>query len=113
MCGIFGLFGSRSIKLPTRLLSGGIFRMPNFRSIWSLCAVTAAGTDINNTGPVQEAIHNGHGDGGVPQDISPVLKANCGGDDKGGAPLARVDQIQEEAWVFRFWPKIADIINDQ
>jgi len=88
-------------------IRGGLWRKRPFG------AVAAPGADVDEAGPVQEAIHYGIDDGGIAHGQPPFLKADVGCHDERHTAPAGIDDIEEQVCVFGFWTHVAKGVEDQ
>lgn len=78
----------------------------------SLCAIAAAGTDIDDLGAMHEAVYDGVGNGCISQGLSPFLEADAGGNDDGEFILTCADQVEEEGGILGFHPEVVYMVDD-
>ena len=62
---------------------------------------------------MEEAVYDGMGDGGISQCLSPLLKADAGGDDHGDFFVASAHQVEEQAGILWFAPDVVHMVDDQ
>jgi hypothetical protein len=65
-------------------------------AIGMLAQAITRSLDLNDDGVMEEAIEECGGDNWVAEDLTPFGKAAVGGEDHGGALVARIDELEEQ-----------------
>ena len=73
----------------------------------------ALSLEVEPVGVVDEAVEDGVGDGGIADDLVPVLDGHLAGDDGRAAPVPVVDDLQQVAALLGGQGREAPIVEDQ
>jgi len=76
-------------------------------------AITSPLVNVDDNGPMKEAIEDSMGNGGVAEHRAQFLEAYTGSDNQGCTVLTGVDQLQQETRVFGFGSDMIHGVDDE